>query len=83
MNNWRPDNWPDCPCDKCNRNKIDDWGYLCNISCGQRSAWLNQEYGAGLLLEKLKVIGRYTKTEGNVYHADPNKFGWIVFIPED
>ena len=44
----------ECPCDKCERKVEDEWGYLCNIACGRRSAWRNEKHGAGKMKEYIK-----------------------------
>ena len=43
---WHPENWEKNPCIDCPNKQIDEWGYLCDWSCGKRSAWLNYEAGA-------------------------------------
>jgi len=37
-----------CPCDDCTaENKlIDEWGYFCDLACGQRSHWISRCVGA-------------------------------------
>ena len=48
---WRPKDWPKCPCDGC-ENKVEDvYGMVCDIACGQHTAWCNQEAGADLMFE--------------------------------
>ena len=37
-----------CPCDDCTAEikLIDEWGYLCDLACGQRSHWISRCTGA-------------------------------------
>lgn len=51
---WRPDKWPKCPCDGCTHKAVDNYGYLCNMTCGKRSEWVSFEAGASLMFEVLK-----------------------------
>lgn len=53
MKNYRPDDWPKCPCDECDRKVIDDYGYFCDLACGERTAWLNREAGADAILKAI------------------------------
>lgn len=34
------------PCIDCSNKQVDKYGYLCDLSCGKRTAWLN--YRAGI-----------------------------------
>jgi len=54
---WRPKDWPKCPCDDCEKKEIDKWGMICDIVCGEYSAWLNREDGADLMLKALRFNG--------------------------
>jgi len=62
---YRPDNWPKCPCEDCVREykQIDEYGYLCDLTCRERSAWANFELGADAMLETLFKL-RETKLNG-------------------
>ena len=51
---WRPDDWPECVCDRCKQKVVDDYGYLCDINCGKHIAYLNHEAGADLMLRMLR-----------------------------
>lgn len=62
MGNWRPDNWSKCPCDECDGKVIDDYGYFCDLACGERTAWLNREAGADAILKALRNGGIQTDT---------------------
>ena len=33
------------PCIGCPNINLDDYGYLCDLACGKRTAWLNQIKG--------------------------------------
>jgi len=37
-----------CPCDDCTAEHklIDEWGYFCDLACGQRSQWISRCVGA-------------------------------------
>lgn len=35
-----------CPCDDCTDRLIDEWGYFCDLACGQRSHWISRCMGA-------------------------------------
>jgi len=84
---YRPDNWPKCPCDSCDHPDVDDYGYLCDLACGKRSAWFNREAGADAMLEVLIASGdpvdtsSITKVKDGVMIAPVGK-GTLVFIPD-
>jgi len=63
---WRPPNWdkvnPD-PCTGCKRKEVDDYGFVCDLACGEHSAYLQREAGADAMLEALKATGIHT-TQG-------------------
>lgn len=33
------------PCKDCPDIQLDTYGYLCDLSCGKRTAWLNHQVG--------------------------------------
>lgn len=41
------------PCKNCPNIQLDSYGYVCDLACGKRTAWLN--YQAGVKDEKAKV----------------------------
>lgn len=49
----RPEDWPECPCDNCEKKQVDIYGYLCDLSCGKRSAWINHEAGADAMFKAI------------------------------
>jgi len=53
---WRPEGWPKCPCDECEKKEEDEYGLLCNLACGKYTAWLNREAGADAMLEVRRPI---------------------------
>jgi hypothetical protein len=55
MDKWRPDDWPKDPCIDCPNKQVDDYGYLCDLACGKRAAWMNQEIGADRMLSKARI----------------------------
>jgi len=78
---WRPDGWKNLKCDTCKDAVIDDYGYQCELSCGERSSYFNFEAGADAILEALRKD----------YHSfaphsdDESKLvkGTWCFIPEE
>lgn len=54
MKIWRPTGWPECKCDKCTTKQMDLFGYLCDLSCGEYSAYTNFEAGADLMVKLLR-----------------------------
>ncbi len=42
----KPENVIPNPCKDCSDIQLDDYGYLCDLSCGKRTAYLNQLEGA-------------------------------------
>lgn len=47
------------PCKHCKNKQIDSYGYVCDLTCGEYSAYLSQIEGAKKVLEYLKE--RYGK----------------------
>ena len=45
IKSWRPDNWPKCPCDGCKEKQVDEYGLLCDLSCGKATAYANYQWG--------------------------------------
>ena len=50
-----------CPCDDCTAEHklIDEWGYFCDLTCGQRSYWIarcrgHQDMAGYALVEELE-----------------------------
>lgn len=97
---WRPEEgWRKNPCDGCSRKVEDEWGLVCNLSCGEATAYSNYEVGADAVIEKLKgrgLHGEYLKDfmisvavkKDNPDWAEPffsyiTDKGWLIFIPED
>ena len=88
--NWRPDNWPKDPCENCEHKKEDDWGLICDLTCGLASAHCYREEGANLILEALKSEGNYgtwhQTQDGDWqevsydYVGEPK--GWMVLIED-
>ncbi len=50
-----------CPCDGCERKVIDEYGYMCDLGCGERSQWISERAGADIQLEV--DAGEYGKLE--------------------
>ena len=50
-----------CPCDGCEGKVIDEYGYMCDLSCGKRSQWISERAGADIQLEV--DAGEYDKLE--------------------
>lgn len=79
------------PCLGCPDIQCDSYGYLCDLSCGKRTAYLNKLAGADALLQGLKKEAIHIKTvQGWKYlkiaYKDwlhGNRVGWIAFIEED
>ena len=92
---WRPPNWdkvnPD-PCTGCKRKEVDGYGFVCDLACGEHSAYLQREAGAdAMLLALIEEESLYQNTKGMQDGADsavlsvlvPNKKGWVVLIPDE
>ncbi len=56
MSNWRPKNWQKNPCDGCENENADEYGFFCNLTCGKCSAYQNYEAGADAILDALIPI---------------------------
>lgn len=39
------------PCINCDNKVSDDYGYLCDLACGKRTAWLNYQAGQQSVME--------------------------------
>ena len=86
---WRPDNWPKCPCDDCTAEHkfVDEYGYLCDLSCGKRTKWINREFGAdgtgatisGRPMDLADALIKLDKAAGSV-RADINPSTAHMFI---
>jgi len=65
---YRPDGWTKCPCDDCSLEMkcIDQYGYMCDLSCGKRSAWANYELGADAMLAGLEPLIRKMSPYGKL-----------------
>ena len=44
------------PCDNCDRKREDEYGLLCDISCGQASAYRNYQVGIKEAIEMVKGL---------------------------
>ena len=65
---WRPESWSKCPCDDCPNKVIDDYGYVCDLSCGKWGEWFMFEAGADAML---KAVQEHLKdTGGNMATFD-------------
>lgn len=53
---WRPKDWPENSCNSCDRKVEDEYGLLCDISCGKYSAFVNFETGADAMLEAIIIL---------------------------
>ena len=54
---WRPNNWPKNPCEHCDRKEVDQYGFICDLPCGQHTRYFNFEAGADKMLEALRSNG--------------------------
>ena len=77
---YRPKDWPPCPCNGCELNEEDEYGYLCDLGCDKRSAWINFEAGADAMLGALR---NNQWCPGDDTWIKANYKGRIVVIPED
>ena len=90
MSEWRPLDWPKSPCDDCEHEDIDDYGYYCDLWCGKRTGWANRETGADAILGALRGAGQYFGVgevidEPNFTPSGGrwmNQAGTMVFIPD-
>ena len=53
---WRPEGWDKCSCDGCEMRNEDEYGLVCDLTCGQHTAWLNKEAGADAMLRSLEEL---------------------------
>ena len=44
------------PCIDCKNKVVDTWGYLCDLSCGKRSAWINYKAGIQAVVEWIQEL---------------------------
>jgi hypothetical protein len=85
---WRPKGWFKNPCDGCENKQEDDYGYLCDLACGKRTAWINQEAGADAMLEAL-ITSKYSsrcdldKVTITLPEDISKRVGYLIFIPDD
>ena len=63
------------PCIGCPDIQMDNYGYLCDLACGKRTAWLN--YMAGIR-EAAEWIRQYEckNSEDMAYH-------WLLIPPDE
>uniref|UniRef100_A0A6M3LB61 Uncharacterized protein n=1 Tax=viral metagenome TaxID=1070528 RepID=A0A6M3LB61_9ZZZZ len=56
------------PCIDCPDKMIDDYGYLCDLSCGKRSMWTNYMAGVKEVVDWIDEHSRmsYERDEGEV-----------------
>lgn len=82
---YRTADWPKCPCDDCaaEHKLIDEYGYFCDLACGQRSQWIQREAGADAMLEALKQQGEYWGKIVEKPYFSTTRRGWLVFVPDD
>ena len=50
---WRPDDWPDNPCDGCESKEEDGYGLVCALSCDKGSWWITYNTGGQAMLDAL------------------------------
>ena len=80
---YRPEGWPKCPCDDCTAKAVDEWGYLCDWACQQRTQWLWGEFGADAMLKELCTPDRHMDNRTDDERYFYGKKGYLVFIPEE
>ena len=62
VNSWRPKGWKVNPCDKCLGKVEDNYGLMCDLSCGKATAYANYEAGADALLKALWELASESPT---------------------
>ncbi len=67
------------PCIDCPRKVVDDFGYLCDISCGKRTAWLNYQAG---IKEMVEWIKEHQVSSGEFAHISIPKFTYLTKLKE-
>ena len=78
---WRPKNWAKCPCDGCPDKVVDEYGCVCDFSCGEYSMWINYEFGADDMLEAVKARLKEGSSETMDYmHCHGDYLRWIKEI---
>ena len=87
---WRPENWyvlyPN-ECIGCTNKVEDEWGKVCDLSCGKYSARVNFEAGADAFLQALCTKDNYMSCIDEWEGLDGIKRkafkGWLIAIPDD
>jgi hypothetical protein len=84
VSSWRPNDWPQCPCDECTDKHTDEYGYLCDIPCLQRTMWSCREAGADAIMEALRKQPsvKYQFTDRGVPNPGFPISGTYYLIPE-
>ena len=59
---YRPEGWPEIPCNTCEDAVIDDYGYACEPSCGERARYFNFEAGADAYEEAIWKMAKESPT---------------------
>jgi len=63
------------PCIGCPRIRKDEYGYLCDIACGERTAWRN--YMAGI-----KLVVEWIEERLERYKVAPKLIGFTMLSEE-
>ena len=79
---WRPLNWDEINpdhCKDCPDKMIDDYGMLCDLSCGKYSAYRNRENGADKLWKSVcDYIAELSKDERDDKMFRVKLFLWLT-----
>ncbi len=80
---WRPEDWGGDPCNECDQKLEDNYGLLCDLSCGKASQYQNFEAGADAMLGALIKYRDCYRSNLKSNDVPATRKGWVVFIPND
>jgi len=66
------------PCKDCPNIQLDDYGYLCDLACGQKTAYLNHQKG---MKEVVKWVSPHLQNMGGRDNYPPHM--WIMISERD
>ena len=81
MSKWRPEGWPEPRCVDCPDKVEDQYGLLCNLSCGVESLDKMYEAGADAMLEALRKEGYGRMVTKTIPPYPQRDFADGAFIP--
>ena len=70
------------PCVGCSNLEMDEWGYLCDLSCGKRTAWLNYQAGIMEVVEWMKQNSSDSLTNAGLFQIVLTTVEWQAKLKE-